>query len=94
MTNGGRPQSPRKIRGPSLFERVTGAARHREPPPEPAAPATAPTPASAAPPQPSAVRSEPQQPRLGPLDPADRVTVSKTEEDLLEIPAFLRRQAN
>ena len=29
-----------------------------------------------------------------PLDPADLVTVSKAEEDLLEIPAFLRRQAN
>jgi cell division protein FtsZ len=45
-----------------------------------------------APAQPTA--AQPQQPRLGPLDPADRVTVSKGEEDLLEIPAFLRRQAN
>jgi cell division protein FtsZ len=36
----------------------------------------------------------PLQPRLGGLDPADRLTVSKGEDDLLEIPAFLRRQAN
>jgi cell division protein FtsZ len=34
------------------------------------------------------------QPRLGGLDPADRLSVSKGEDDLLEIPAFLRRQAN
>jgi len=36
----------------------------------------------------------PAQPRLGGLDPADRLTMSKGEDDLLEIPAFLRRQAN
>ena len=95
MTNGARQQPPRKVRGPSLFERVTGAARHREPQPEPVPPAaTVPAAAAPTPPQPAPVRSEPQQPRLGPLDPADRVTVSKAEEDLLEIPAFLRRQAN
>ena len=74
------------MRAPSLFERVTGVGRARSAQAEPvtAAPVT--------PPQPPA--SQPQQPRLGPLDPADRVTVSKGEEDLLEIPAFLRRQAN
>jgi cell division protein FtsZ len=33
------------------------------------------------------------QPRLGALDPADRLRPSK-EEDVLDIPAFLRRQAN
>ncbi len=36
----------------------------------------------------------PAQPRLGSLDPADRLGPSKTEEDTLDIPAFLRRQAN
>jgi cell division protein FtsZ len=30
---------------------------------------------------------------LGPLDPADRISFNK-EEDMLDIPAFLRRQAN
>ncbi|HXQ67367.1 MAG TPA: cell division protein FtsZ [Alphaproteobacteria bacterium] len=43
-------------------------------------------------PQPEA--PAPVQPRLGGLDPADRLTASKGEDDLLEIPAFLRRQAN
>ena len=34
------------------------------------------------------------QARLSGLDPQDRLASSKTEEDLLDIPAFLRRQAN
>ncbi len=90
MANGARQAAPpvRKARTPSLFERVTGVARNRQASVEPSAPAvTAPTPAPAQP-------TLPAQPRLGPLDPADRVAVSKAEEDLLEIPAFLRRQAN
>ena len=94
MANGGRPQPPRKVRGPSLFERVTGAARHREPAAEPTIAAPPAPPAATAPSQPQPAPAQPQQPRLGPLDPADRMTVSKGEEDLLEIPAFLRRQAN
>jgi cell division protein FtsZ len=100
MENGAKvPASPRKSRMPSLFERVTGVARHRaaEPAPAPAPivepvltqPQPAPAaPASQAPAMPSV------QPRLGPLDPADRVSAGKSDEDLLEIPAFLRRQAN
>jgi cell division protein FtsZ len=67
-------------RGPSLFERMTGAARHRHAE-EPPAPAPAPRAAA------------PTQPRLGPLDAADRLAPAK-EEDMLDIPAFLRRQAN
>jgi cell division protein FtsZ len=43
----------------------------------------------AAPPEPP----RPAQPRLAPLDPEDRQALSK-EDDLLDIPAFLRRQAN
>jgi cell division protein FtsZ len=72
------PQKPVKSRGPSLFERVTGVARRSQAPAEPPARASAPPPA---------------QPRLGPLDPADRISFNK-EEDMLDIPAFLRRQAN
>jgi cell division protein FtsZ len=34
------------------------------------------------------------QPRLTGLDPKDRLSASRAEEDLLDIPAFLRRQAN
>jgi len=55
--------------------------------PQPAVQPTA-APAAHAAPQPAVA-----QPRLGGLDPSDRIQ-SKTEDDLLEIPAFLRRQAN
>jgi hypothetical protein len=34
------------------------------------------------------------QPRLGGLDPLDRPTLSKGDEEALDIPTFLRRQAN
>ncbi|HLJ20860.1 MAG TPA: hypothetical protein VKU84_11710, partial [Stellaceae bacterium] len=87
MANGGRGQPAYKVRAPSLFERVTGVGRGRSTPA--AEPVTA-GPATPAPPP----APQPQQARLGPLDPADRVTGTKGEEDLLEIPAFLRRQAN
>jgi cell division protein FtsZ len=70
-----------KGRVPSLIERVTGVGRARSNPPEPA-----PRPAS---PPAKAVA----QPRLAPLEPDDRPGLSK-EDDLLDIPAFLRRQAN
>jgi cell division protein FtsZ len=70
-----------KGRVPSLIERVTGVGRARavspEMPPRPAA-------------QPA---KQVAQPRLTPLEPDDRSSLSK-EEDLLDIPAFLRRQAN
>ncbi|HEV3175066.1 MAG TPA: cell division protein FtsZ [Stellaceae bacterium] len=88
MANGGRGQPAYKMRTPSLFERVTGVGRGRAASAEPAPVRAGPV-VPTAPAQPAAA-----QPRLGPLDPADRVTVSKGEEDLLEIPAFLRRQAN
>jgi cell division protein FtsZ len=66
---------------PSLIERVTGVGRARSAPPEPAPrPATPPAKGVA-------------QPRLAPLEPDDRPSLSK-EDDLLDIPAFLRRQAN
>jgi cell division protein FtsZ len=90
MANGGRGQPVYKVRTPSLFERVTGVGRGRTVTAQPA-PITAGPVVPPAPPQPALPA---QQPRLGPLDPADRVTTSKGEEDLLEIPAFLRRQAN
>jgi cell division protein FtsZ len=83
MENGGRPAAPRqKPRGPSLFERVTGVGRSRSPAAE-AEHGHRPTQTAAA-----------QQPRLGTLDPSDRLVGSKSEEDHLDIPAFLRRQAN
>jgi cell division protein FtsZ len=46
------------------------------------------------PPEPQHEPAAPSQPRLGGLDPGDRLATSKGDDDLLEIPAFLRRQAN
>ncbi len=97
-----RPAPKPASRGPSLFERVTKAGRllHREEPEiarvapvMTAAPVPAPTPAPAPAPTPTAAAPAPTaQAKLGPLDPAERP--GSKEEDLLDIPAFLRRQAN
>jgi cell division protein FtsZ len=62
-------------------------APHAMAPQQPPAPTAQPAPQMAAP-QPVA------QPRLSGLDPKDRLSASRAEEDLLDIPAFLRRQAN
>jgi cell division protein FtsZ len=78
MENGGRSPPKTKTRGQTLFERVAGVGRRVLSEPQPA-PRVSPQP--------------PAQPRLGALDPADRISPAK-DEDLLDIPAFLRRQAN
>jgi cell division protein FtsZ len=75
------PTPKPKGRVPSLIERVTGVGRARTPAPEPA------------PRSPAQPAKQAAQPRLTPLEPDDRPSLSK-EEDLLDIPAFLRRQAN
>ena len=67
-----------KSRMPSLFERVTNAGRLMK---REETPAPRVTPASA-------------PPRLGAADPADRISPARSDEDVLDIPAFLRRQAN
>jgi cell division protein FtsZ len=92
-----------KKRAFSLFERVTGAARRAEAaaaqPVAAAAPAAeraAPTfGARVAPParQPETTMVPMGQPRLG-IDGPAKAKASTPEDDLLEIPAFLRRQAN
>ena len=74
------PAKPTRGRIGSLFGRVTGGSPPRK---TPAAPAES---AKAAP--------APAQTSLGGLDPKDRVKVSEGDDDLLDIPAFLRRQAN
>jgi cell division protein FtsZ len=56
-------------------------------------PAPAPMPAPA-PVQAPVKAEEKLQPRLGGLEPTEKVSASSPEEDLLDIPAFLRRQAN
>jgi cell division protein FtsZ len=71
-----------KGRMPSLIERVTGVGRARTVP-------QAERPAH----QPAGPAGKPVQPRLAPLGPEDRPG-SSSDEELLDIPAFLRRQAN
>ena len=73
------PAPKPKGRVPSLIERVTGVGRARSAPPEPQR-------------QPIPPAVKPAQPRLASLEPEDRP--GSKEEDLLDIPAFLRRQAN
>jgi cell division protein FtsZ len=66
-------------------------------PQAPAPQAQAPQQTPAPPVQPAPQMAAPQpvvQPRLSGLDPKDRLSASRAEEDLLDIPAFLRRQAN
>ncbi len=80
-------------RTPSLFEKVTSRLTGQPVAGQPQRPAAHGTQASQ---QPAAQRKvEPQalQPQLQ-LDPADRMSISRAEEDMLDIPAFLRRQAN
>jgi cell division protein FtsZ len=73
------PAPKPKGRVPSLIERVTGVGRARSTPPEP-------------PHQPIPPAVKPTQPRLASLEAEDRPGAK--DEDLLDIPAFLRRQAN
>ena len=77
------PAPKPKGRVPSLIERVTGVGRARVVPPLPERPVHPPV----------APAVKPAQPRLASLEPEDRPGSSK-EDDLLDIPAFLRRQAN
>ncbi len=92
----------RRSKGPSLFERVTRTGRAAKPKAESGAPKfggpagkVEPTLESA--PEAAADRSERAaeiQNRLDGLDPTDRIVNNQVEDDLLDIPAFLRRQAN
>jgi cell division protein FtsZ len=94
---------PAVARGPSLFQRMTGAASRREatalaqpmPEPEPMpAPVAQPIPAPVEAAKPAEPKMRSRQPTLGGLDPTDRLNSARAEEDMLDIPAFLRRQAN
>ncbi|MPY68732.1 MAG: cell division protein FtsZ, partial [Alphaproteobacteria bacterium] len=103
FVNGSAP--PDRRRAPNLFRRMTESALGRkerpeiaEKPAQPAAPRM-PEPRAAMPeprPQPAAAPAPApaKQSRLDGVDPQDRLQSSRSEEDLLDIPAFLRRQAN
>ena len=88
-----------------LFARVTGLAGGKAETSEtvepvmfkPKAPMPTPAPVLAASPEPvpePAPEPAEEQVSLGGLDQSDRLESSQPEEDLLDIPAFLRRQAN
>ncbi|WP_119300217.1 cell division protein FtsZ [Dongia deserti] len=85
------PHAEQRRRAPSLFEKVTSRLTGQPTPKAPPAP-QAPRPQAE---RQSDRRAEPvlSQPQLQ-LDPADRMSLSRQEEDMLDIPAFLRRQAN
>jgi len=102
LVNGGSSDDSRR-RGPNLFQRITGAARESRP--EMPAPRVTPPASRTAPEQPAsasqpekpretAPQPAPKQARLSGVDPEDRLKTSQSDDDLLEIPAFLRRQAN
>jgi len=95
---------PEKRKGGSIFSRVTNKAfdiaRQTSADLRDATPAamisrvSKPEPVMRAPAAPSpALNAAPAQPRLT-LDPPERMAPRPSEEDLLDIPAFLRRQAN
>ncbi|HWK46014.1 MAG TPA: cell division protein FtsZ [Stellaceae bacterium] len=80
-----------KPKAPSLFQRIVG--RSLSSTPEPTYTRAGPTVGGPGrvPPPPQGTHASP---RLGAADPADRLGTPKSEEDFLDIPAFLRRQAN
>ncbi len=78
MANGAGEPAKTRSRGLSLFERVTGTGRARK---------------AASQPPPELVGESPQ-PRLGELDSAERIAPPPSHDNILDIPAFLRRQAN
>jgi len=100
LLNGAASAAPTKAKGLSLFARVTGGAKDkvsmfghakagREASVQQASVAVS-TPTSA-------LRSQGSvaiEPTLGGLEPEERLQPSSAEDDLLDIPAFLRRQAN
>ena len=99
-SSGSASPAPAEQREPVMPQmRTTPAPRPAAPASQPA-PSQAPAPAAsyaapaAPPPAATAPAAPPVQPRLSGLDPKDRLATSRAEEDLLDIPAFLRRQAN
>tara|TARA_A100001037_G_scaffold280264_2_gene282860 strand:- start:16 stop:1785 length:1770 start_codon:yes stop_codon:yes gene_type:complete len=99
MTNGA-PTTSNRSGSPSLLERMTGTGRAKKQREvaEPAAPApSAPTATKPDAPAPSPVpapAAEATAPAMPQVEPSDRLAPPRPDEDLLDIPAFLRRQAN
>jgi cell division protein FtsZ len=84
MMNGGGDAPAARKAGPSLFSKVTGQSWMRRGPEAAEQPA-------------ESMQQKPQEaprPKLSGMSPADRPNKASADDDLLEIPAFLRRQAN
>lgn len=102
----GADKAAKPSKGPSLFERVTGSAKNKvsmfgQAKTEAPAPVAEPQSMLAPNPAPKttmrssgSVQQAMLEPTLGGLDPEERLQSSPAEDDLLDIPAFLRRQAN
>ncbi|MEQ9200919.1 MAG: hypothetical protein RLN80_13105, partial [Rhodospirillales bacterium] len=84
MMNGGGGAGDARKTGPSLFSKVTGQSWMRRGPEAADSPA-----------EPVAQKApEAPRPKLSGMSPSERPSKSSADDDLLEIPAFLRRQAN
>ena len=105
MSNGGKAAAPKGARrGPSLFERMTGTGRARQTKPaheSGPAPKLQPELEPASQPAPrvepvleTAAAAEPAFAPSKPPKPAEDAALPKVEEDVLDIPAFLRRRSN
>lgn len=85
MVNAGRRENTASDKTPSLFTRMTGMVGKKPPQTSPEA-------------SPQHVvdinTAEPKQARLGALDNSERVALTRQDDDIMDIPAFLRRQAN
>jgi len=92
LLNGG-PTDSQPRRSGSLFRRITGSNKG-SPPPAPSVTPPAPEPREKQKQQPEISTPKPEQESLVGVAPDDKIESSQSEEDLLEIPAFLRRQAN
>ncbi|MBI2254884.1 MAG: cell division protein FtsZ [Proteobacteria bacterium] len=85
------PQAEARKKAPTLFEKMTSRFGGQG---KTAMPARDAVPAGVQRPEPRVTRQEaPVQPSLN-LDPTERLTQIRHEEETLDIPAFLRRQAN
>ena len=82
---------PSRLFGAGLFRKGGGAGRKEA---RKAAAEAAEIPARAEPPVAVERAPAPEQARLEGVDSGDRIRTSQGDDDLLEIPAFLRRQAN
>ncbi len=86
------PQERR--RGLSLFERMTGSGRPQKPKAEEPRLSPESAPKAVAPSRPAPTQEPSGQASLSGLDSSSASKTSAAEEEMLEIPAFLRRQAN